>query len=220
MGAQDIFVSLYKEKGAQMGSKICSSWNWNYAQNGKFYFVSDIWIAHNQVIPWRTTVSVFFHFLIFPFLFWPLCRTYMWLGRQEVLLLSVGVLNSGISWQLHVLCKSGCKIPGQLAPSLYMLTWICWKIVHIENYMLLIIFEHMHITSASKEQSSYHLSSENVRKGYNVLSCKFLINIHGAVRMPLNMQDTGTVVSEVYCPFDSVSCLLPAVAVRVHDINP
>lgn len=109
MGAQDIFVSLYKEKGAQMGSKICSSWNWNHAQNGKFYFVSDIWIAHNQIIPWRTTVSVFFHFLIFPFPFWPLCRTYMWLGRQEVWPLSVGVLNSGISWQLHVLCKSGCK---------------------------------------------------------------------------------------------------------------
>jgi hypothetical protein len=101
----------------------------------------------------------------------------MWLGRQGV-------------WQLHVLCK----IPGQLVLSLYMLTWICLKIVHIENYMLLIIFEHMHITSSSKEQSSYHLSSENVRKGYNVLSCEFLINIHGAVQMPLNMQDTGITV--------------------------
>lgn len=66
--------------------------------------------------------------------------------------------------------------------------------MHIENYMLLIIFEHMHITSASKEQSSYHLSSENGRKGYNVLSCEFLINIHGPVQMPLNMQDTGIAV--------------------------
>jgi hypothetical protein len=90
--------------------------------------------------------------------------------------------------------------------------------------MLLIIFEHMHITSASKEQSSYHLSSENVRKGYYVLSCEFLIKIHGAVQMPLKHARYWHYCTPWFQKYTVllIQCLLyfPAVAVRVHDINP